>query len=353
MSAFQKAVKSKSKLRCAVFGPPGAGKTYSALAIASGLGGKIALIDSERLSASKYADRFEFDTVDLQRKNIDEYIRYIADAGKAGYDVLVIDSLSHGWQELLEQIDKLAAAKYKGNTWAAWSEGTPQQKKFIDAILSYPGHVIATMRSKIEYVTSKDERGKTDIKKAGMAPEQGKGIEYEFDLLVEINQEHYATITKDRTGKYQDQIIEKPGVEFGKELAAWLNSGSDRAKAPETFTAPTQPAPPAPPEPPAPAPIAPPANVDPSTGELFDGGNGTPVRPLDQQGNEMLHKLLDDPKSGLIAGLSRTTNVDMVAELKKWWHGKKAYMPYALHEYGLKIIGIREDELLGDMKKAG
>lgn len=100
-------------------------------------------------------------------------------------------------------------------------------------------------------------------------------------------------------------------------------------------------------------PSAPLANVDTSTGELFDGGNGTPVRPLDQQGNEMRHKLLDDPKSGLIAGLSRTTNVDMVAELKKWWHSKKAYMPYALHEYGLKLLGIREDELLGEMPKAG
>lgn len=342
MSAFQKAVKSKSKLRCAVFGPPGAGKTFSALAIASGLGGKIALIDSERKSASKYADRFDFDTVDLERKNIDEYIMYISEARKAGYDVLVIDSLSHGWQELLDQVDKLAAAKYKGNTWAAWSEGTPQQKKFVDAILSYPGHVIATMRSKIEYVTSKDDRGKTDIKKAGMAPEQGKGIEYEFDLLIEINQDHFATVTKDRTGKYQDRIIEKPGVEFGKDLADWLNSGAEVNKATPRPAQKSQ----------ASA-KSEPANVDPTTGELFDGGNGTPVRPLDQQGNEMRHKLLDDPKSGLIAGLSRTTNVDMVAELKKWWHGKKAYTPYALHEYGLKIIGVREEELLGDMQKAG
>lgn len=349
MSAFQKAVKSKSKLRCAVFGPPGAGKTYSALAIASGLGGKIALIDSERLSASKYADRFEFDTVDLQRKNIDEYIRYIADAGKAGYDVLVIDSLSHGWQELLEQIDKLAAAKYKGNTWAAWSEGTPQQKKFVDAILSYPGHVIATMRSKIEYVTSKDDRGKTDIKKAGMAPEQGKGIEYEFDLLIEINQDHYATITKDRTGKYQDQIIEKPGVEFGKELAAWLNNGSDREKAP------AQPEPPTPPvqSHAAPAPSSLPANVDTSTGELFDGPQGTPERPRDSIGAEQTHNLLDDPKNGLIAGMNRATNVDMVNRLRDWWNSKKGRVPHELHEYGLKLLGIREDELLGDMPKAG
>lgn len=99
--------------------------------------------------------------------------------------------------------------------------------------------------------------------------------------------------------------------------------------------------------------VAPPANVDPSTGELFDGGKGTLVRPLDQQGSEMRHKLLDDPKSGLIAGLARTTNVDMVAELKKWWHGKKAYVPHQLHEYGLKLLGIREDELLGEMPKAG
>ena len=223
---FQKATKKQAKLRAALFGPAGAGKTFTALSIAKGLGGKVALIDSERSSAAKYADRFDFDTVDLDKKNIAEYIEYITQAGEAGYAVLVIDSLSHAWAELLEEIDKVAQSKYKGNTWSAWSEGTPKQKRLINAILSYPGHVIATMRSKTEWQTSQGDNGKSRPIRVGLAPEQGKGIEYEFDLLLEISPDHIANIIKDRTGKFQDQTIEKPGERFGKELAAWLADGT-------------------------------------------------------------------------------------------------------------------------------
>ena len=113
--------------------------------------------------------------------------------------------------------------------------------------------------------------------------------------------------------------------------------------------------PPAPPAqlPAAPAPIAPPANVDISTGELFDGPKGTPERPRDQTGAEQTHNLLDDPNNGLIAGMNRATNVDMVNRLRDWWNSKKGRVPHELHEYGLKLLGIREDELLGDMQKAG
>ena len=148
---FVKAEKRKSKLRCAIFGPSGAGKTYSALRIAAGMGGKIALIDSERGSASLYADKFEFDIVDLPEKKIEAYVYFIGLASEAGYNVLIIDSLSHAWHELLEEVDRLASAKYRGNTWSAWSEGTPRQKKLIDALLSFNGHIIATMRSKTEW----------------------------------------------------------------------------------------------------------------------------------------------------------------------------------------------------------
>jgi hypothetical protein len=223
-SRFQKATKEQSRLRCALFGPSGSGKTYSALSIAEGMGGSIALIDSEHGSASKYADRFSFDVCNLGGKTIPDYIGVIEDAGD--YDVLIIDSLSHAWQELLEEVDKLAKAKYKGNTWSAWSDGTPKQRSLVNALLSFPGHVLATMRSKTEWVTEKDERtGKSAPKRVGLAPEQGKGIEYEFDLLIELSAEHYATILKDRTGKFQDQIIEKPGKGFGANLAAWLSTG--------------------------------------------------------------------------------------------------------------------------------
>lgn len=223
--AFQKAVKSKSKLRCALFGPSGSGKTYSALSIASGMGGKIAVIDSERGSASKYADKFDFDVVDLNKKDIDEYVENIIEAGKAGYNVLIIDSLSHAWQELLTEVEQIANARYRGNTWSAWSEGTPKQRKLIDAILSSPCHIMATMRSKTEWQTTSDNGGKSRPVRVGLAPEQGKGIEYEFDLLLEVSTEHIGNVIKDRTGKFQDKLIEKPGPEFGRELISWLSDG--------------------------------------------------------------------------------------------------------------------------------
>ncbi len=225
---FQKAEKSKSLLRCAVFGPPGAGKTFTALRMGKGMGGRMAFIDTERGSASKYADRFEFDVLELPDTDINTYVEAMELAAKSRYEILIIDSLSHAWQELLQEVDKLANAKYRGNTWSAWSEGTPKQKKLVNAILTYPGHIIATMRSKIEYSLETTSGGKNRPVKVGMAPEQGKGIEYEFDFLLELTQEHYCTITKDRTGKFQDKIYEKPGEDFGQELIAWLKDGKDR-----------------------------------------------------------------------------------------------------------------------------
>ena len=227
---FKKALKSQSKLRMAIFGPSGSGKTFSALRIATGIGGKIAVIDTEYGSASKYADiqrtGFEFDVAELDKRTIDEYCKFIEFAtGK--YDILIVDSMSHAWQELLQEVDQIAHAKFRGNTWSAWQYGTPKQKKLINAMLkfNFNGHFIATMRSKTEWTTSKDQSGKTTMSRVGLAPEQGKGIEYEFDILMEITTDHYATIIKDRSGMFQDQIIEKPGEDFGKKLIAWLNDG--------------------------------------------------------------------------------------------------------------------------------
>lgn len=222
---FQKATKEKAKLRLALFGPSGAGKTYTGLRIATGMSKKIAVIDTERGSASKYADRFTFDVLELPKNDIETYTMAIKAADQAGYEILIIDSLSHAWQELLEEIDKLAYSKYQGNTWAAWSKGTPKQRQLVDAILSFSGHVIATMRSKTEWTTSSDSNGKNKPVRVGLAPEQGKGIEYEFDMLMELSTNHVAEVIKDRTGKYQDKLIDKPSEQFGIELVAWLNSG--------------------------------------------------------------------------------------------------------------------------------
>ena len=229
---FSKATKKQSKLRAALFGPSGSGKTMSALRIAKGIGGKIAVIDTETGSASKYSDRFDFDVVDLPDPKISAYTEAINLADENGYNVLIIDSLSHAWQQLLEKVEQLAQKKYKNNSWSAWSEGTPVQRKFVKAILGFSGHVIATMRSKTEWVTEKDSNNKNRPVRIGLAPEQGKGIEYEFDILLELNQETACQVLKDRTGKFQGKFIELIDEKFGKELLDWLSEGQKAAQEP-------------------------------------------------------------------------------------------------------------------------
>jgi hypothetical protein len=202
----------------------------TALRMAKGIADKIgvpyAVIDTEARSASKYADRFIFDVDNLESKTIDNYITSMNEANKAGYKVLVIDSLSHAWRELTDEVDRIAQKSVSKNAFSPWAKVNPKQKRFIDAILNYPGHIIATMRSKTEWVIGEGLNGKTAPEKMGLAPEQGKGIEYEFDLLVELNQHHQGIVTKDRTGKFQDNSIDRPDEDFGVALYDWLSGGN-------------------------------------------------------------------------------------------------------------------------------
>jgi len=228
--AFNEATRNNLYLRCALFGPSGCGKTMTALRIAKGIaekmGSRFAVIDTEARSASKYADRISFDVENLTDKSIDAYLAAMDECIKAGYKVLVIDSLSHAWRELTEEVDRISQNSTNKNTFTAWGKVAPKQKQLIDAILNFPGHLIATMRSKTEWVVSENRNGKLAPEKMGLAPEQGKGIEYEFDLLIEMNQHHQASVTKDRTGKFQDSVIDKPGEDFGCSLYDWLTGNA-------------------------------------------------------------------------------------------------------------------------------
>jgi hypothetical protein len=232
--AFQEAERTQLYLRCALFGPSGSGKTMTALRMAKGIadktGCRFAFIDTEACSASKYADRFSFDVDNLKNKTVDGYIASMKEAQKAGYKVLVIDSLSHAWRELTEEVDRIAARSTANNSFQAWGKVSPKQKAFVEAILNFPGHIIATMRSKTEWCIGTGKGGKMSPEKVGLAPEQGKGIEYEFDMLVELNQQHQGTVTKDRTGKFQDEMIDKPDELFGAALYDWLSTGTAEAQ---------------------------------------------------------------------------------------------------------------------------
>jgi hypothetical protein len=226
MMQFTKAMRKRAKLRVLIASPAGGGKTTAALNIATGLGGKTAVIDTERGSASLYSDSFEFDTLELQPPfSPERFIEAIKAAEGAGYDNLIIDSATHEWDGsggCLEINEMLAQSKFRGNTWSAWSETTPRHRAFIDAMLQSNMHVIITARSKTETVQGEDKK----VRKIGMKIEQRAGLEYEASLVFELDHEsHLAVATKDRT-----RMFSTPAhitAVTGQKLLAWLESGAE------------------------------------------------------------------------------------------------------------------------------
>jgi AAA domain len=224
--SFKKAVKEKAKLRMIVSGASGAGKTYTSLRVARGLGDKIALVDSEFKSASKYADLFDFDVMDLLDTSPQTYINAIAEAEKAGYDVIVLDSLTHAWESVKSTVDRIAQQSQSKNSFNAWLKGSELWAQLEKAIMSAKIHVICTARAKMEYVIEKDEKsGKSLPKKVGMAPEVRQGSEYAFDVFLEMDYEHNGRIPKTRCNALDDYFAHKPSEALGETLKAWLSDG--------------------------------------------------------------------------------------------------------------------------------
>jgi hypothetical protein len=120
---FTKATRKKSKLRIALSGPSGAGKTMGALLIAKGIGGKIAVIDTERGSASMYAHITDYDTLEMTPPfSPERFVEAINTAEAAGYDIVIIDSMTHEWNGtggVLEIVDLAAKASRSGNSYNA------------------------------------------------------------------------------------------------------------------------------------------------------------------------------------------------------------------------------------------
>jgi len=231
VAQFQPAARRQAKARIALCGPSGSGKTYSALLIAKGLagdGGRIAVVDTERGSAELYADLCAYDVCSLAGDySPQRYIEALRAAEAAGYDVVVVDSLSHAWAGVGGVLDIVDAASAKGggNKFAAWRVGTPQQNALVDALLQSPCHIIVTMRSKTEWAVEANERGKVAPRKIGTAPVQRDGIEYEFTLVFDLDIDHYAVASKDRTSQWDG----KRGVLTagdGEALRAWLRGGA-------------------------------------------------------------------------------------------------------------------------------
>jgi DNA polymerase III delta prime subunit len=229
MSPFTKAVKKDAKLRLALCGPAGSGKTYSLLALATELGGPVAYVDTEHGSASKYADLFAFDTIEPSSFDPRELIGFIKAAAENGYKVICIDSLSHYWighGGELDLVDKAAKQSKSQNTFASWKQVTPIHTDLIDTMIAAPIHVLAAMRTKTEWVVEKDSAGKTVPRKIGLAPVMRDGIEFEFDVCGELDQDNTLVVTKSRCPALSNAVVPKPGKDMAITLKQWLGGAA-------------------------------------------------------------------------------------------------------------------------------
>jgi AAA domain len=233
------AVKLNLKARIALLSPTGGGKTYSMLTflfslVKLGMAKKVGVIDTEHGSASKYIGPFPiFRVVEMADDfSPEQYIEALQLLADDGCDAVGVDSLSHAWAGKggsLELKDRFG--KQKGfNDYTAWGPVTAMQNRLIEAMLSYPGHLVTTMRLKMEHVIEKDPvTGKNVVRKVGLQPVQRDGLEYEFDVVGDFDQDHNFSVSKTRCSALDGYAVNKPGEEVIRKLKGWLESGEAAA----------------------------------------------------------------------------------------------------------------------------
>ncbi|WP_054812236.1 ATP-binding protein [Nocardia arizonensis] len=230
---FKPAVRRKSPARLALAGPSGSGKTYTALSLAwewaRREGGGIGMIDTERGSASKYqgTNGWQWRTLEPERFSPTSLVEILGAAAGEGFSVFIIDTWSHYWMGqdgMLEQVDRRKAAN---NSFSGWKEVNPDERRMVDAMLTFPGHLIVTLRTKTEYVVVEDEKGKQVPRKIGTRPVQRDGLEYEFDIVADLDLSNNLHISKTRLPFLNGQVIAAPGAELATRIADWLDGGEE------------------------------------------------------------------------------------------------------------------------------
>lgn len=216
--------RKQAKIKMALQGASGSGKTYSSLLLAKGLTdgdlSKVAIIDTENGSADLYAHLGNYNVLQLTPPFTPEnYIKAMEVCEEAGMKVIIIDSISHEWDELLDFHSKLA-----GNSFTNWAKVTPRQKGFMNKILQLDAHVIATMRTKQDYVLNQKD-GKFIPEKVGLKSVQRDGVDYEFTLVFDVDIKHFALSSKDRTGLFMGKPEFVISEVTGKEILDWCNAG--------------------------------------------------------------------------------------------------------------------------------
>lgn len=229
MQQLRKASRQKSKMRLGLSAVAGGGKTYSAILIAKGLCGdlsKVAVIDTENNSADLYAHLGDYSVLPLLPPYSPEaYAQAIKTCEAAGMEVIIIDSITHEWDGEGGILD--IHSKMVGNSFTNWAALTPRHQKFLNAILQSPCHIITTVRRKQDYEMGTNDKGKATPIKVGLKEVTREGFEYELTANLELDTNHQATASKDRTGLFMGQPPFVPSEETGIMIREWCETGVD------------------------------------------------------------------------------------------------------------------------------
>jgi hypothetical protein len=221
---LQTAQRKRAKIKMALQGPSGSGKTYSSLLIANGLcndWSKVAIIDTENHSADLYAHLGCYQVLPLSVPfSPERYIHAINVCEQAGIEVIIIDSVTHEWEYLIDN-----HASMTGNSFTNWGKITPRHNSFIQGILQSPCHIICTIRTKQDY-TLVERNGRMVPEKVGLKSVQRDGLEYEFTLTFDLDIKNNATASKDRTGLFYGKPEQRLSLETGKLIKDWCETGS-------------------------------------------------------------------------------------------------------------------------------
>lgn len=234
---LQQASKKRAKIKMALQGPSGSGKTYSALLIAYGITNNwssIAVIDTENHSANLYAHLGKYNVLNIGAPFTPEkFIQAIKLCESAGMKTIIIDSITHEWESILDIHSNMT-----GNSFTNWSKLTPRHHEFLQTILQSPLHIIATIRTKQDYVLQ-EKNGKQVPEKVGLKAITREGMDYEFTIVLDIDIKHNATASKDRTQLFVDQPEFTITSDTGKSILQWCNQ-TDEAETVEEKNMSTQ-----------------------------------------------------------------------------------------------------------------
>lgn len=240
------AEREKLKFSAMFMGATGSGKTVGALITAKGLvkakypdlkdttdefWAKIGILDTEHNRSKVYADTTlngeylgRFMHAEFEPPfDVDSYLDGVNYLKSLGCEVVIIDSITHAWDDAGGILDLHANL---GGQFSTWQKINPIIKKLYLALTADQDvHIITTVRSKIKYEAAASETGKMKVSKIGLKPIMRDDFEYEVLTALHFDEDHKVSVIKDNTHIFEDEVLLDSS--YGVSLHSYLDEGKD------------------------------------------------------------------------------------------------------------------------------